>query len=325
MVSCGWKVHFFAKQCAGNNCVVFTEKMDHSLLTQLFETGKSDDPLDEILALLSLIAPDYPQTSLCNLHQEIGDLFAGKHPDYRPSNTKYHNLAHTYSVVLATVRLFHGLSCDGWHVSEETLEKAIYSAYFHDCGLLLKNSEEASTGAKYTKEHEWRSILFLEKHIKDKKFCPSFLADCALIIQCTDLKVNPDTLEFPSAEIQLACSAVGSADILAQMADRYYLERLPFLFQEHKEGGVTLHNSAVELMRHTTNFYYDVIVDRLERVFGNLSRSMQTHFRERWNVDKNLYLENITNNLDYINVIIRSCENEMECLQRFLRRNPPTS
>ncbi len=316
-------MHFSAKSNAGNNCVVFTEEMDHSGLTQLFESGETDDPLDEILTLLSLIAPDHPQAPICQLHQEIADFFSGKHPDYRPSNTKYHNLGHTYSVVLATARLFHGLSCDGWHVSEETLEKALYSAYFHDCGLLLKNSENANSGAKYTKDHERRSILFLEKHLQGKELSPSFITDCSHIIQCTNLSIDTDTLEFPSAEIQLACSAVGSADILAQMADRYYLERLPYLFQEHQEGGVTPHNSAVELMQHTTFFYHNVIVDRLERVFGNLTQSMQTHFRERWNLDRNLYLENIRKNLDYIELIIESCEEELECLQQFLRRNPP--
>ncbi len=297
--------------------------MEHSHLTQLFESGYSDDPLDEILLLLSFIAPGYSQESLRQLHQEIANFFNGDHSEYRPSNTQYHNLGHTYSVVLAATRLFHGLFCEGRHVSEETLRKALYCAYFHDCGLLLKNSEKAASGAAYTKEHEARSILFMERYLQEKAFPPSFIADCSLIIQCTNLKIDPDTLAFPSEEVKLAGFVVGSADILAQMADRYYLERLPLLFQEHKEGGITIYNSAVELMQHTTFFYHHVIIDRLERVFFNIVEAMRTHFRERWDLDRNLYLENISKNIKYIRTVALSCEDEMECLQQFLRRKPP--
>lgn len=297
--------------------------MNHSHLTQLFECGQSADPLDEILTLLSLIAPGSAQAPIRQLHKEIADLFAGGIPGYRASNTKYHNLGHTYSVVLAAVRLFHGLSCEGHDFAEETVKKALYSAYFHDCGLLLQKSEQATTGAAFTKEHEARSILFMERYLKERDYSSSFIADCSLIIQCTDLSVDPYSLNFPTEELQLAGSVVGSADILAQMADRYYLERLPLLFQEHQEGGITMYNSAVELMQHTTFFYHHVIVDRLERVFSNLVVSMRTHFRERWGMDRNLYLENISNNIDYIKIIVQSCEDELECLQRFLRRTPP--
>ena len=308
---------------AKDNGVACSEKMDHSHLTQVFETGGSDDPLDEILSLLSLVAPSYPQGPLRQLHQEIAEFFAGDHSEYRPSNTKYHNLGHTYSVVLAAIRLFHGLSCEGRHVSTETLRKALYSAYFHDCGLLLKNSENAASGAAYTREHEERSILFMERYLQKRNFSPSFIADCSVIIQCTNLDVDPETLAFSSEEIKLAGVVVGSADILAQMADRYYLERLPLLFQEHLEGGVTIYNSAVELMQHTTFFYHHVIIDRLERVFSNIVKAMRTHFRERWDLDRNLYAENINNNIKYVRMVALSCEDEQECLQQYLRRKPP--
>ncbi|MCK5070871.1 MAG: hypothetical protein KAR01_10020, partial [Desulfocapsa sp.] len=71
--------------------------MDNFALTKLLESGNTDDPLDEILEILSLIVPDFKQDPLVALHQEIGLIFAGEHPDYRQSNTKYHNLDHTYS------------------------------------------------------------------------------------------------------------------------------------------------------------------------------------------------------------------------------------
>ncbi len=298
--------------------------MDNLFLTKLLDSGFTDDPLDEILAVLTLMIPDFNREPVIELHREIGLIFAGEHPDYRQSNTKYHNLDHTHSVVLATVRLFHGLHCDGWPVSKETLSKALYSAYFHDCGLLLKNSEDAASGAAFTVGHEKRSMFFMADYLKAKKFSHPFITDCSVIIQCTNLSINPDSLFFPSAEMQLASFAVGSADILAQMADRYYLERLPLLFQEHLEGGVARHNSAVELMQQTSVFYHDVVVDRLSRVFGNLTKFMQLHFRERWGVDRNLYLDNIKKNVKYIKFIVETCSDDMESLQEYLKRIPPS-
>ncbi len=300
-----------------------TPLMDTLSLTKMLEFGSSGDPLDEILDVLMLIEPDFDQLAVMDLHREIGLIFNGEHPDYRQSNTKYHNLDHTYSVVLATIRLFHGLSCDGWPVTQETLQKALYSAYFHDCGLLLKNSEEATTGATFTMGHEKRSMFFMADYLTEKNFCMPFITDCSVIIQCTNLNIDPDSLFFPSAEMQLASFAVGSADILAQMADRYYLERLPSLFQEHQEGGVTNYNSAMELMKETSIFYNDVVVDRLSISFGNLTKYMQVHFRERWGIDRNLYLESIKNNVQYIKLIVKSCSNDLESLQQYLRRVPP--
>ncbi len=298
--------------------------MDNLFLTKLLESGFTEDPLDEILAVLNLMAPDFQRDPLIELHREIGLIFEGEHPDYRQSNTKYHNLDHTYGVVLATLRLFHGLSCDGWTVSEDTISKALFSAYFHDCGLLLKNSEDAETGAAYTIGHEKRSMFFMADYLKAKGFSLPFITDCSVIIQCTNLSINPDSLFFPSAEMQLASFSVGSADILAQMADRYYLERLPSLFQEHEEGGIANYGSAVDLMKQTSVFYHEVVIDRLSRVFGNLTKYMQIHFRERWGVDRNLYLDNIKKNVKYIQLIVRSCGGDIEeSLQKYLRRIPP--
>ncbi len=298
--------------------------MDNIFLMKLLESGYTDDPLDEILAVLKLTAPEIELEPLVELHREIGLIFGGAHLDYRQSDTKYHNLNHTYSVVLATVRLFHGLMCDGWPVSEEALTKALYSAYFHDCGLLVKNSENAATGATYTVGHERRSMFFMAEYLKAKHFPVSFTTDCSVIIQCTNLSIDPDTLFFPSAEMQLASFAVGTADILAQMADRYYLERLPSLFQEHKEGGIGNYDTAVELMEQTAMFYRNVVGGRLEKIFGNLTKFMQSHFQVRCGLDQNLYLDNIKKNIDYIQLIVDSCGEDMEeSLQKYLRRIPP--
>ncbi|MEN8190918.1 MAG: hypothetical protein ABFS19_13815 [Thermodesulfobacteriota bacterium] len=178
--------------------------MNNIQLTKLLDSGATDNPLDEIFVLLNLISPDFSRKPLADLHDVIGQIFNGEHPEYRQSNTKYHDLGHTYSVVLATVRLFHGLYHEGWTVSEETLIKALYSAYFHDCGLLVKIDEDAETGAVFTLGHEKRSMFFMADYLKEKGFTLPFITDCSVIIQSTNLSINPDTLFFASAEMQLA-------------------------------------------------------------------------------------------------------------------------
>jgi hypothetical protein len=227
-------------------------------------------------------------------------------------------------VVLASVRLFHGLHCSHLHISPETLFKGLLAAYFHDTGMLLRRSDAAHAGSEYMANHEARSILFLRKYVIQKDFGEDIARDCATIIKYTDLDSDPATFDSHPPEIQLAGQAVGSADILAQMADRYYLECLPLLFDEQKSGGINQHGSALELMEHTANFYHDVVLKRLTLTFSNTSRAMQTHFRERYNIDRHLYLENIDKNINYLKKIISKCKS-IGCLERHLKRVPPTT
>jgi len=110
---------------------------------------------------------------------------------------------------------------------------------------------------------------------------------------------------------------------MAQMADRYYLERLPFLFQELKEGGIETRDSAFDLIQETTLFYHNIITGRLEKDFANVAQAMEAHFHQRWQIKENPYYTNIEKNITYLKKILRLCENELEDLSVFLKRIPP--
>lgn len=296
--------------------------MNYRQLSRIFESGATDAPVDEILQLVRHIQPDFNTAPLLRLHEDITRLFAGSYPGFQASNTRYHNCSHTCSVVLATSRLLHGLACSGREISPPVMELTLYSAYFHDSGLLRTESEQAESGAIYTRNHEERSIAFMTQYLAQKSF-PEFLSrGCPSVIQCTDLAVRPEDIDFDSPEARLAGYILGSADMLAQMADRYYLERLPFLFEEHRQGGVQTSRSVVELMRNTTSFYHDIITERLEKSFAGISNAMQTHFRVRWQIDENLYYSYIAKNLDYLKTILELCEDRLECLESYLKRVP---
>lgn len=296
--------------------------MDNRYISYIFEGMHDGTPLDEILFLAESIDPSIDLQAIQEVHNDLAAFFSGSHPDFQKNNLPYHNLRHTQMVALATTRLFHGLHCKRVPVSADMLRKGLLAAYFHDTGMLLEEGDPADSGTQYIAGHETRSILFLKNYITEKGLTDEIARDCAIIINYTKLNSDPATFEYHTGEVQLVGQVVGSADILAQMADRYYLESLPLLYHEQEEGGINRHRSAVELMEHTANFYQDVVRKRLVTTFSNTSTAMRTHFRERYSIDRDLYVENIGKNIAYLLKIIPKSKDAG--LGKYLKRHPPT-
>ncbi len=298
--------------------------MEMKNLKHIFDGTSDGTPLDEITFLAAKICPSIDLGLIREVDNDLTAIFSDSFLHFPENTVRYHNLRHSQMVVLASARLFHGLHCKHIHVSPETLFKGLLAAYFHDTGMLPQERDQAHSNGQYIAEHETRSILFLEKYVTQKGFTQDISRDCATIIRYTDLDSDPATFDYHSHEIQLAGQVVGSADILAQMADRYYLECLPLLFDEQQAGGINQHNSARELMEDTEKFYHNVVLKRLSTTFSNTSLAMQTHFREMYKLDRNLYLENIVKNVNYLKKIISQCDSP-DCLYKRLKRNPPTT
>jgi hypothetical protein len=294
----------------------------NQFLANVFNGGPGSDPIDEILYLIQQIRPSFDLIKIRDLHTEVCSFYSGNHPDYKKNTMPYHNIRHTLMVVLASVRLLHGLHCNKVKFSEETLIKGILAAYFHDSGMLLLENDPASNGTEYIADHEVRSISFLNRYLASRNYPPEIAIDCAVIIQYTELGSNPSTFVSHSDEVKLAGQVVGSADILAQMADRYYLECLPLLFHEQIAGKVNQHDTPLELMEHTAYFYHNVVLKRLITTFSDTMLAMQTHFRERHAINRDLYLENIDKNIRYLKDILNKCE-DITCTDKYLKRIPP--
>jgi hypothetical protein len=296
---------------------------DNIFMTYLLEGGSCGDPLEEILNLARIIHPQIDIQLISQVHRDITCIFSGIFPGFRASNPTYHNLRHTRQVALASVRLLHGLWCEGRSFSAETLIQGLLSAYFHDTGMLLSDGDTAKSGSQYFRGHEERSITFIQRYIASSRLPDAYKENCAAIVRCTNLNLDPDQFSFPNEEIKLAGQVIGSADILAQMADRYYLERLPLLFQEQKDGEDHRYNSPIELMKHTTQFYHTTVTRRLRVAFADVSRAMRSHFREYRQIDEDLYAKSIEKNITYLESIIARCAAEHDCVKRYLRRVTP--
>ena len=117
---------------------------------------------------------------------------------------------------------------------------------------------------------------------------------------------------------------LGTADLIAQMADRCYLEKCrDRLYPEFVLGGIAAapgsdgalqvrYSSGVDLLRQTPQFVHKTRVERLEGEFEHAYRYLAPLFD-----GKNPYLEAIDRNLAYLDRVLRAERWPM------LRRNPP--
>jgi hypothetical protein len=95
-------------------------------------------------------------------------------------------------------------------------------------------------------------------------------------------------IPFKSDEIMTMGKILGSADLIAQMADRNYLEKLPLLFLEFEEAKMPGFETPLELFKNTEEFYHSVVRTRLTEEMDNVSSAALFHFKERWDIDRDL-------------------------------------
>ena len=270
---------------------------DNNRLYELTDTNSPAATLAEIKNILLLIDPSPDPAPFEKIYADIIRLFTGKFPGYRASNTKYHNLEHTCSTALATARLIHGLHVQGQVFSPRLVRLCLIGALFHDTGLIQTEEEVEGTGARYTMGHEDRSIALMAKYLAGNGYAPEDIRDCGHIIKCTELFLSLADIPFNSEEVRTMGKVVGTADLVAQMADRNYQEKLPLLFLEFEEAGTEGFESPLELFKKTEEFYRKVARKRLSGELEGISAAALHHFRERWKIDKNLYEESIKYNI----------------------------
>lgn len=288
---------------------------------QQLACGCPEDIFKEIKHIAAMIADDCSFDFLELVFDNIQRIFNGEFPGYQANNTSYHNLDHTMAVALALIRLVHGKHLrDRTRFSWEMIECGIVAAFFHDSGLIQKKSDNEGTGAKYTRFHEERSILFVQEYLNAVGRPELTGRRCAQMIQCTKLSNDPRGLRFESDEVRLMGYILGTADIIAQMADRVYLERLPLLFDELKEGGVPGYESTADIYQQTVSFFQQVIRKRLFDGFDGVVHAVLHHFIQRWNINENLYLKAIENNINYIEFLNKSYPMEGNFYRQYLRR-----
>jgi hypothetical protein len=123
-------------------------------------------------------------------------------------------------------------------------------------------------------------------------------------LKCTGLNVKINDIQFVSSENELIGKMLGTADLLGQMADLRYLEKLPILYKEFLEAGITDFNNEFDFMQKTPEFW-EFTQERFVKELGNVDRLMRDHFRVRWGIDRDLLRETIQRNIDRLKYLLR--------------------
>jgi len=232
----------------------------------------------------------------------IVQLFHGSFPGYLACNTEYHNLSHTLDAFLAASRLVDGMAIAGRTIQETTAANLLLAALFHDTGYIQEESDNAGTGAKYTRVHVDRSIQFVKtNHAPFGIDAMNVPAICS-IIGCTGLR-SECAGDFLADDVAAAGAILGTADLLGQMSDRAYLEKLLFLYYEFREAGIEGFDTEFDILRKTLDFYEGTMT-RLNTTLKSCYAYAARHFEARYAIAENLYITAIENQMQYLRDII---------------------
>lgn len=272
-------------------------------LSQLLDHSTPEGVLPEVQRLFGYFYRPEAFAPVAGAFDLIIKLFRGEFAGYMACNTEYHDLGHTMDAFVATARLIDGRSLARSPLAEESAVSLLIAALIHDTGYIQEEGD-TGTGAKYTQNHVDRSIAFLERNADRFGFRRQQTDLISLFIACTGLKVNASTLCFESEE-QVYCGAIlGTADLLGQMADRKYLEKLLFLYYEFREAGIEGFNTEFDILKNTLSFY-ESTRKRLDHALLGAYTYAEDHFVARYGATSNLYIDAIERQMEYLRGIIR--------------------
>jgi hypothetical protein len=293
------------------------------------DTVQVSSPAAVSEAVLGLYATTWPGADLDTLRRVIDDfarLFGGKMSGYVGVDTVYHDMQHTLDVVLATTRLFAGYertAPDAARLGPERALMGLVTALFHDAGYIREEAETGvPNGAVFTRNHVTRGARFIARYLPTIGLA-HWVPVATRIIHFTGYEVPLDEIRVNDARDRKVGHMLGTADLLAQMSDRCYLEKCrDRLYAEFVLGGVAVYpgtegvrvnyGSGLDLLRQTPYFVSNAIEDRLNGAFGHAYRYMEPLFG-----GGNPYMDAINQNIAYLKDLMRTGRWPM------LRRNPP--
>ena len=286
-------------------------------INSVFQIDSPEAIIAEVLVILDLVYPGADIKSIRSIFRTTGKLYAGQIPGYRACNTGYHDLQHANNTFLAMARLIHGAIIEGFEFSESNMVSGLVAALLHDVGYIQEASDIEGTGARHKANHEQRSKDFLSCHGRLFGLSTGQIADGRAIIACTDMALDLSTISFSSNGIELLGKMLGTADLLAQLGDIAYLEKLPALYEECREAGTGEYRDELDIIRKAPAFY-EVAEKRLQTSLDSTYRFMELHFEHRWGQRRNVYQEIIDSQKDFlINILNKPNSNPRDLLNRW--------
>ena len=278
-----------------------------------------DDPfsvLSEVKKIVFSLQSGVDANTLEKVFRDIVTLFSGQYPGYRKCNTRYHDLKHTTDALLAMARMIHGAQAGGITLQKRDITLGLIAALMHDVGYIQRSSETNGTGAQFAQVHVSRGIAFMREYLTKNGYSTYDYRKCRAAILCTDLNTPIASITFESQSNARMGKMLAAADLIGQTADRCYLEKLRFLYQEFVEAGIRAYGSELELLKDSLDFN-ETMQGRLAHDLDGMDHYLKDHFKTRWGTEKNLYHDSINNNLKYLKYFL---EKDPEHYFRFLNR-----
>lgn len=192
------------------------------------------------------------------------------------SNAMYHNMEHTIMVTLVGQEILRGKHIIEGGISNRDWLNFIISLLCHDIGYIrgicrsdtehhyatgikggLEPLMEGATDASMSAYHVDRGKLFIRERFGGNSFIDAEVI--AANIELTRFPV-PDDSDHQS--IQSYPGLVRAADLIGQLADPYYLRKLPALFYEFQETGFNEkvgYHTPSDLLKNYPAFYWNIV------------------------------------------------------------------
>ena len=203
-------------------------------------------------------------------------------------------MQHTLDMTLAMARLIVGYE-RSMQLSEQLgasrAQMAIVTALFHDSGYIRhkERDDKFENGAEFTLYHVSRSADFLRRYLPGIGMT-KYVGISSMIVHFTGYELDLDEIELDDPRDIICGHLLGTADLIAQMSDRCYLEKCrDRLYKEFVLGGIAIENaspgeymvryeSGVDLLKKTPQFYQQVSHERLQKKFNRAYRYIEVLF-----------------------------------------------
>lgn len=284
------------------------QRRNHYDVTDQVQVSHPGDVLSAVSKLLAALYPELDLSPVRAAYHTFTRLYAGTLPGYVGCDTCYHDAQHSLDCSLALARLIDGHErsvARDQRLGSERAVLGVVIALFHDAGYVRRVEDSARNGAEYTLTHVRRSADFIAGFLPTVGLARDALL-ASRLVHFTGYEMPLDDIQVSDPKDRLLGFMLGTADILAQTADRCYLEKCrDFLFEEFEIAGlagapstgrVTPRYATVEaLLENTPDFNRHLWEDRLDGYFGSVHRYMNAHFGGR-----NPYAEQIRRHLELI-------------------------
>jgi len=272
-----------------------------------------EDPAVVRDAVLSIFGARYPGADFSALAQafdDVASLFEGSYPGYLACDTLYHDMRHTLDMTLAMARLVDGherVCAESERLGARRAALGVLIALLHDAGYLKRSAEsQVENGAIFTKIHVSRSADFIAGYLPKIGFGAE-AATASRLVHFTGYEMEIDDIPVQDAKDRMLGCMVGTADLIGQMSDRMYLEKVrQFLYEEFVWAKIAREltpdgreivrfSSAEDLIVKTPGFYEYVARTRINNKLDAADRYAESHFD-----GENLYQTEIDGNMNFL-------------------------